>query len=161
MEAEMSRGDFVQGVLNGLCRKMGLGDLPLDADGRLTLAVGDMPVSFSLVEEPVEILWIHADLGEIPGEGEAAPTFLMRLAFECWGLNRMTVGLDETGRRAWGYTCIPAELLTDAVLELTLNALLEVAMPVREQLSHGDFPLPEPGPPDSGTRRPDAGMVLV
>lgn len=139
----MSRGEFIHGVLNDLCWKMGLGDAWPDSAGRLTLNFDDTPVTFSSSDDPVELVWIHADLGEIPADGAAAPTFLLRLAFDCWGYNRMTVGLDDTGRKAWGYTCVPAAQLSVESLERALHGLLEVAMPVRERLAKGDFDLPE------------------
>ena len=153
----MSRADFIAGVLSELCAKMGLGETGPDAQGRLTLTFGETPVTFSSSADPVELVWIHADLGEIPGEGTEAPTFLLRLAFDCWGLNRMTIGLDDSGRRAWGYTCLPAAHLSADSLEQSLNGLLEVAMPLRERLARGAFDLPEAAA--AGGAGPETGML--
>lgn len=139
----MSRSTLVDAVIADLCGGMGLPSPGLDGDGQLTLSFGELPVTLTYETDPVEILWINADLGEIPGEGIAGPKFLMHLAFECWIKNRMTVGLGPDGQRVWGYSCIPAGQLTKDLLEQTLTGLLEAALPIRERIAGGDFYIPD------------------
>ena len=143
----MSRDGLVNSVIGELCAGMGLESPGLDADNRLTLDFGELPVTLSYSTEPAELLWINALLGEIPEQGIAGPRFLMHLAFEGWIVNRMTVGLDPDGRKVWGYSCIPVTLLTRELLEQTLTGLLEVAIPVSARIANQDFELPDTVPP--------------
>ncbi len=137
----MSRFDLAASIVSEFCADMGLDGIRPNADGRLTLDFGDVPVTFAFSADPVEVLWLHAGLGSIPAEGLAAPKFLMHLASACWTRNRMTVGLDANGQTVWGYTCIPAAKLNKQSLEQTLTALLEAAVPASVQLARQDFDL--------------------
>ncbi|MEM7026442.1 MAG: type III secretion system chaperone, partial [Pseudomonadota bacterium] len=74
----MSRINLVDTVIGELCQSMGLGDRQLDDQGRLTLRFDHTPVTFSYRAEPLEMLWLHVDLGATP-EGRAAPYFLLRV----------------------------------------------------------------------------------
>ena len=78
-----------------------------------TLAVVELGLTtgYTATAEPFEMLWLHADLGTIPDDGDEAPTFLLEVGRAGWALGRMTVGLDQDGRKAFGYTSIPVALL--------------------------------------------------
>ena len=154
----MSRINIAHTVVGELCERLGLGAKTLDSSGRLSLRFDDTPVAMTYAEEPLELLWLQVDLGPVP-EGAAALRFLLRLGFDCWGLNRMTIGVDDQGRNAWGFTCIPVARLSGESLEQTLSALLEVAIPIRERLSRGEVDLPPSAPePDM---EPTGDMLRV
>ncbi|MEM7021711.1 MAG: type III secretion system chaperone [Pseudomonadota bacterium] len=140
----MARINLVDTVVGELCGSMGLPERPLDDQGRLRLRIGDTPVVLSYAGEPLELLWLHVELGDVP-EGLSAPRFLLKLGFECWCLNRMTITLDRAGSKAWGFTCIPVAELTLDRLDQVLKAMLAVAMPIRQRILGGDFALPTPG----------------
>ena len=148
----MSRRGLVLAVIGELCAGMGLETPGLDADDRLTLNFGQVPVTLAFGTDPMELLWVHAALGEIPEDGPAGPTFLMHLAFESWTLNRGTIGLDPDGQRVWLYSCVPVVQLTKEVLEQTLTAMLEAAIPIRDRIANRQFEIlggsrtqPDPG----------------
>jgi hypothetical protein len=140
----VSRSDHVASVLSALARELGLPALALDENDRATLAFDGMPVTFVYTTEPVELLWLYADLGEIPEDGDQAPAFLLQVGLGSWALNRMTIGLDDQGRKVRGYTALPVSLLDAAMLHKTLIALLEVALPLRQRLEGQDFALTIP-----------------
>jgi len=160
-EDGMSRINVADTVVGELCEQLGLGERTLDGGGRLTLRFDQTPVTLTYAERPVELLWLQVELGPIPAEGTAAPRFLLRLAFDCWGLNRMTIGLDEAGRKAWGFTCIPVAQLSRDSLEQVLSGLLEVAVPIRERLGKGAFELPSPVAQAEPAEQPDSAMLRV
>lgn len=157
----MSRINVADTVVGELCERMGLGERTLNDKGRLALRFNDAAVVLSYRTEPVELLWIHVELGEVPQEGSAALNFLMRIGFDSWGQNRMTIGLDKAGRNAWGYTCIPLIELSYNRLEQVLSGLLEVAMPVRERIAQRDFKLPPPATAGGRDGGLGDGMVRV
>jgi hypothetical protein len=96
----MSRFDHVNKVLSEVARDLGVQDAALGEDDCATLAFDEMEVDFIYRAEPVELLWLYADLGEIPAEGDAAPALLLQAGFGSWALCRMTIGLDDERRRA-------------------------------------------------------------
>lgn len=138
----MSRFDHVNRVLSEVARALGVQDVALGEDDCATLAFDEMEVDFLYTTEPLELLWLYADLGEIPAEGDAAPVLLLQVGFGSWALCRMTIGLDDQGRRARGFAAIPVSLLDPPMLEKTLAGLLEVALPLRARLAGRDFQLP-------------------
>jgi hypothetical protein len=148
----VSRSDHVASVLSALAGELGLPALALDDNDRATLAFDGMAVTFVYTTEPVELLWLYADLGEIPEDGDQAPAFLLQVGLGSWALNRMTIGLDDQGRKARGYTALPVSLLDASMLHKTLIALLEVALPLRQRLEGRDFQLTLPA--DGATAAP-------
>lgn len=157
----MSRINFIETVLSEACEAMGLGETAFDDQGRLTLRFHETPVTFAYAAEPIEMLWLHVELGAIPEEGANGPQFLLTLATDCWGLNRMSIGLAEDGRSAWGYTGIAAFQLTRELLEQTLRNLLEVAMPIRERIARREFALDLQVDRGSSPTERTAGMIRV
>jgi hypothetical protein len=159
----MSRSDHVNRVLGEVARDLGVQDVALGEDDCATLAFDEMEVDFIYRTEPVELLWLYADLGEIPAGGDAAPALLLQVGFGSWALCRMTIGLDEERRRARGFTAIPVSLLDPAMLDRTLAALLEVALPLRARLAGQDFQLPPPADdgPDGLSKSGRADRVPV
>lgn len=134
----MSRINMVDHVVGELCAGMGLGEHSLDVQGRLTLRFEDTPVTFSYSAAPIEFLWMHADLGELRDDDTEALRFVLRVGLDCWRLNRMTIAVDEHGK-AWGYSGLPVAELNRERLWESLQAMLEVAMPIRERLARRDF----------------------
>jgi Tir chaperone protein (CesT) family len=137
----MSRTQHVGQVLQELAAEAGLASLSLDASDRASLLFDDIPVTFAYTAEPMELLWIWVDLGEIPADGAAAPECLLRLGLMSWAASVMTIGLDEQGRRALGFTSIAVAMLDLARLKEVLARLLAAARPIRERLAAGRFEL--------------------
>jgi hypothetical protein len=161
----VSRSDHVASVLSALAGELGLPALALDDNDRATLAFDGMAVTFVYTTEPVELLWLYADLGEIPADGDQAPAFLLQVGLGSWALNRMTIGLDDQGRKVRGYTALPVSLLDPGMLHKTLIGLLEVALPLRQRLADQDFALTIPadsadGATDAPPPRPTNGPGL-
>lgn len=134
----MSSQQVAQSTLDEFAAELGLASVALDADGRLTLEIGEMEVTFAFEDEPAPILWIYADLGEVP-DGTEAPRALLALAFVSWIANTMTISVTEGGSRAVGFTCVPVALLTAQGLAESFGSLTEAALEVRRRLETGDF----------------------
>lgn len=135
----MSRLQHVVKVLQDLGAEAGLPSLGLDQSDRASLLFDDIPVTFAYTAAPAELLWIYVDLGEVPAEGAAAPTWLLQLGLSTWAASVMTIGLDEEGRRALGYTPIAVAMLDLPRLKEVLTRLLAAARPIRERLALRQF----------------------
>jgi hypothetical protein len=156
----MSRVQHVEQVLQELAAEAGLASLSLDESDRASLLLDQIRVTFAYSAEPMELLWIWVDLGEIPTEGAAAPECLLRLGLMTWAASVMTIGLDEQGRRALGFTPIAVAMLDLARLKEALTRLLAAARPIRERLAAGRFELDLDlaGAADPGGRSPGSGL---
>lgn len=137
----MARQQHVVSVLNALAADLGLPAISLDADGRATVAFGDLPVTFAYRARPVDALLVYVELGDIPARGHAAPAYLLEAGFAGWSTGRMALGLDRTGRKVLGHIALPAVLLEPAALREALVAMLELALPLSERLAEQDFRL--------------------
>lgn len=146
----MSRLSYVETVLDELASEIGLKNMPLDSTGRVSVRFETVPITLAYSDQPVELLWLYADLGSLPEEGYEAPAFLLQLGFALWASNRMTVGLDEKGEVALGYTVIPVSALTFPLLRDVFKQLAETAKPIRERLERGDYTIDVPTPPVEG-----------
>jgi hypothetical protein len=137
----MSRINLVSKVIGEFGQEIGMPDLALDAEDRVRLMFDETPVTFVYAAEPVELFWLYVDLGEMPANGDAdkAAECLLQLGFLCWAWNKMTIGLDEAGTRAIGFTVIPVALLELGVLKEVLEHLLDAALPVRERMARREF----------------------
>lgn len=150
----MSRSGHVATVLDDLAASLGLSGIRLDEGDRATLTFDETPVTFAYTAEPIELLWLHVELGEIPADGDEAPLFLLKLARSTWALGQMTIGLDQSGRQILGHTSIPVALLDTDTLRQTLTAVLQLAVPLRARLAEGRYDLPQEeleGPRQSGS----------
>jgi hypothetical protein len=135
----MPRYNYVQSVLEELGAEMGLGSIKLDDTNRLSLVFDGVLVTFAYTTEPVELVWIYVDLGEIPQGGVAVPQRALQIGFECWAHNVMTIGLDDEGARAVGYSSIPVTVLALPLLKEMLDRILQATALVREQLAQTAF----------------------
>ncbi|MEM7023291.1 MAG: type III secretion system chaperone [Pseudomonadota bacterium] len=132
----MSQVNRVETVLSAFGARAGLGELKLDDDGRLTLLIDQIPVTFAYSADPVELLWLYVGLGEVE-DGMAA--FLLALGFVTWANNRMTIALDRDARKALGYTVIPVAALDVDSLQKGVTVLVESARPIRDRLASGAY----------------------
>ena len=144
---------YVNSVLKELAGKLGLADLSLDERDRVSLTFEDTEVILAHTPEPLQLLWIYIDLGPIPETGDEAPAFLLRSGVATWALGHMTIGLDQSGRRAQGHTSIPVTLLDLPLLHKSLTTVLELAGPLRERLARSEYGTPSPGENRSLDRR--------
>lgn len=132
----MSRIAHTNAILGELGTKMGLGSLTLDADHKASLTFDERLVTFTYSEDPMELLWIHLDLGPVPGVGPAAPNRILEINLQTWLSNTMTLGLDEAGERVIGFNVLPVASLGTHALEHLLEAMLETTEVVAREL-HG------------------------
>jgi hypothetical protein len=135
----MSRADYVASVLNEEAAALGLARIALDGGDRATLTFNQLEVTFAYTPEPVELLWLYVELGSIPEASDEARAFLLQVGIGSWAFGRMTVGLAPDGRAAQGFTSIPVATLDQALLDRTLTALLELALPLRKRLAQHDY----------------------
>ena len=131
----MSRYNYVTEVLRELGNDMGMGPLELDDTNRLSLVFDGVLVTLSYTTDPLELLWIYVDLGDVPPDNIHVPREMLKLGFECWGQNVMTIGLDEEGSKAIGYSSIPVTVLELPVLREMLSRMLQATFLVREHLA--------------------------
>lgn len=155
----MTRHAHAARIVAELGESMGMSGLSLDEGGAVSLAFDELPVTIAYAAEPVELLWLMADLGAVPDgvDGKDALKGLLQVGLASWATNRMTVGLDESGRRAVGFTAIPITHLNAELLQEVLGALIDIAQPVRAQLAAGQL---APERPDEPGGAP-GGMLRV
>ncbi|MEM9784702.1 MAG: type III secretion system chaperone [Pseudomonadota bacterium] len=134
----MSSVSITQSILDEFGEKLGTGAIALDAEGRATMSVGPLEITFAHDSEPVAMLWLYADLGPMP-EDEAAPTGLLTLGYISWMTGAMTIAATDDGTRVFGYTSIPLAMLTVPVLEENFQRLLISGIEVQRRLAAGDF----------------------
>lgn len=134
----MSRFNDVQAVLSEFAADNGLAGICLDDHGQVSLNVGPLEVSFMCEVEPVGILWIFADLGDVPDDKEAT-AYLLNLAFVAWLSDSITIAVESGRRRGLGYAAIPVSGLDAKGLSTTFERLVKAAMEIRERLAARDF----------------------
>jgi len=135
----MSRVDFACQVLSAYAEATGLAGIQPEPGGRLSLTFGEILVTFAYQEKPVEVLAIHVDLGPVPEQDAAVPGNLLALNFQTWLANNMTIGLDEAAGRAIGWNAIPVSTLSADGLREVTDAMLTVALRVRDALAQPDI----------------------
>jgi hypothetical protein len=122
--------------------------LALDQEGCAELRVGALSVTLMLASEPVDLLWLYADLGDVPDEPELLRG-LMRLGFVSWTSGQLTLGLSSDGRRMVGYSTVPVATLTKDTLASALDRLYQGAEAILDRLAHRQFDLDDGPAPSS------------
>jgi hypothetical protein len=135
----MSRQHLVAQTIGELGTQLGIPDLALDDSSRVSLTVDGIRVTLNYAIEPIELLWLFVDLGEIADESTEVLEGLLQLGFLTWSSNSMTVGLDEDGKRALGYSSVPVVNLSLDTLVGQLNEMLRGAAAIRERIERNDF----------------------
>lgn len=135
----MSRYNYVIEVLEELGTEMGMGRLEFDDTSRLSLVFDGVLVTLAYTTEPIELVWIYVDLGEVPAEGIVVFQQLLQVGFEAWAQNVMTIGLDDEGKNAIGYTSIPVTVLELPMLKEMLSRMLQATFLIREHLAQVAF----------------------
>ncbi|MCD0457860.1 type III secretion system chaperone [Roseiconus lacunae] len=135
----MSRINHVANVFADLGREMNMGPLKLDDTDRLSLLFDGVLVTFSYSTEPMELIWIYVDLGEIPSGGVLAMQRLLACAFESWMTSIMTIGMDDDGRNAVGFTSIPVSTLSVQAVRETVGAMLRAAAKTSDAIAAAAF----------------------
>lgn len=135
----MSRQHLVAQTIAELGTQLGIPDLALDDSSRVSLTVDGIHVTLNYAIEPVELLWLFVDLGEIADDRTEVLEGLLQLGFLTWSSNSMTIGLDEEGQRALGYSSVPVVNLSLDTLVGQLNEMLRSAAAIRERIERNDF----------------------
>ena len=134
----MSRRDYAAQIISELGAAMGLPALSLDDDGRASPLLDEVLFTLMVSDDPVELLWLFADLGYVGSDDPARLRRLLQLGFETWSLGHMTIGLDQYGRHAIGHSAIPVVDLDLVLLRNTLKSFVDTAMAVRAALASSD-----------------------
>lgn len=137
----MSSERYVSTIIHELGTSMGRDDLKLDENHRLALHFDQIPVTFHYTTQPVELLWLMADLGEIQPHDPQSLEGLMRLGFVTWLGNSMTVALREDGRSVFGHTAIPVINLDLPLLKQVISPFVSCAQELSERIVHRHFDL--------------------
>lgn len=135
----MSRVDFACQVLSEYAEATCLAGIQPEPGGRLSLTLGEILVTFSYREKPVEALSIHVDLGPVPEQDAAVPGSQLALNFQTWLANNMTIALDEATGRAIGWNAIPISGPSAEILREVTDGMLTVALRVRDALDRPDM----------------------
>jgi hypothetical protein len=143
-------------MLAELGTELGLPGLAPDASGRLSLTIGEVPLTLLYTEQPVDLLWIFCGLGELDGLDEDAMAFLLRATGRLWPTSGMTLGIGEDGKQLLGRLQIPVSALESGVLKEALTLAVEASQPLRSALAARDFsdaetPEQQPSRPFPGT----------
>lgn len=157
----MSRYNYVTEVLQELGAELGIGPLKFDGTDRVSLVFDGILVTLAYSTEPVELVWIYVDLGEVPDDSLLVPQQMLQVAFECWSNNVMTIGLDDDGKNGVGYSSIPVAVLELPLLKDMIDKMLQAAALVREHLAKTAFAeVQSPSATiDSQTREPEEAAV--
>ncbi|MEM6365856.1 MAG: CesT family type III secretion system chaperone [Planctomycetota bacterium] len=135
----MSRINHVESVFHQFGERMGMGPLVLDSTDRVSLVFDGVLVTFAYSNEPIELIWIYIDLGSVPEEGVAALQTLLTIGFDSWAHNIMTIGLDDEGQNAVGYTSIAVSMLELPLLEEMVSRMLQAASLIRSSVEEAAF----------------------
>lgn len=131
----MSRLDHVERMIAELGGALSLPGLALDDSGRLSLTVGDAPVTILYRVQPVELVWIFVGLGELSDLDEAAMGFLLRSTGRLWAASGATIGLGEDGKQLLSRMQVPVAALDGNGLREALTTLLDASLPIRAALA--------------------------
>ncbi len=134
----MASFDYVKAEVEAFGALIGIAGVELDQEGRAALDVGAYEVSLLYEERPVELLWLFADLGEVP-EDDKAPEFLLRLNFFSWLGDTLTIALDDDDKTVIGFTAIPSALLTSEVLHDAFIRFSRAALVIGDKLAARDY----------------------
>ncbi|MCG8650290.1 MAG: type III secretion system chaperone, partial [Pirellulales bacterium] len=137
----MSRQDYVEQTISELGTRLGIPELALDATDRASFSKDDILMTIHYVDQPIELLWLFVDLGEVGTSDAEVLSGLLQLGFPTWTSNCMTIGIDDSGQRAIGHSNIPVVYLTAARLHQTVEYMLEAAAEIRDHIQQHDFEL--------------------
>jgi hypothetical protein len=141
----MSSDEQVREIIAEAGGQLGAPDLALDDHGCAELALGDVPVTLMLAQQPERLLWLYADLGDVPDE-PGLLCGLLRLGFLGWASGQLTLGLDSAGQRMIGYSVVPVATLSTGSLRTALLRLKEGAEGIRDRLAYRDFDVGDAAP---------------
>lgn len=144
----MSRADHVASVIADVGAVRGAPGLALNDESCAELTLGALPLTLMLASEPADLLWLFADLGDVPDDPELLHG-LLRLGFVSWASGQLTLGLSSDGRRMIGYSTVPVATLTNDTLGLALDRLQQGAEGILDRLAHRHFDLDDEPAPSS------------
>ena len=140
----MSRRHYVEETIQTFGAGLEIPDLSLDDSDRASFSSDGIHVTFSYATEPVETLWIFVDLGEIPENDVNLLSGLLQASYAMWTSNLMTIGINDSGERALGYTSIPVISLNFSNLFKLVEKLLEAAKELRSRIESGNLEISVP-----------------
>ncbi len=135
----MSRQDTALAILQEFGAGIGLEDIAFDAANTMALDFGDLPVTLTYADTPLEAIWIAADLGAVVPDNLAALQFLLEINMRAWMQNVMTISLAEDGHKAVGATVLPVAALSTAQLNAVLEPFIQNGLTVRRELARSEY----------------------
>lgn len=126
----------------------GLDGVGLDAAGAITLELGEVEATLECAPEGSDGLWLIVALGMPGADSLEAAQYLAAVAYDCWALGLMSVGLGGHGDAAYGVAFLPAEMLDPDVLNDRLDHMTKVAEIVQAALASRSYVTKDPPPVD-------------
>lgn len=139
----MVGSDTIAKITNEMLTSRGLAPVELGEDHCAEVAISGIPVTLMYDTDPLELVWLFADLGLAPDDPELLRGIL-RYSQVLWAAGQMTVALDRDGEHLVGYNSLAATSLTPEVLGNQLDRLLAGAADLLDRLEHHDFDLDLP-----------------
>lgn len=137
----MSRQEFVEQTISELGTKLRIPKLALDSTGRASFSRDGIHMTISYLDQPIEIVWLFVDLGEVGVSQVDVLEGLLQMGFLTWSSNCMTIGIDKSGERAIGHSNIPVVYLNGERLHQVVEGMLEAAVTIRDRIKQRDFEL--------------------
>lgn len=135
--------DTIKKVTNETLISRGLPAVEFGEDNCAEFAIDGVPITLMYGTDPLELVWLFADLGLVP-EDPVLLRGILRYSQVLWAAGRMTVALDRDGEHLVGYNCLAAASLTPEVLGEQLDRIFAGAADVLDRLAHQDFELDLP-----------------
>lgn len=130
--------DAVRQIANETLAAKGRAAIEFGEDGCVDLEFSGIPITLMYSAEPVEMVWLFADVGRVRDD-PAVLEGILRYGLKLWLSGEMTIALDHDGEHLVGYSSAPASALTPHVLEAQLDRLVGAAADMVDRLAHNDF----------------------
>ena len=130
----MSRQHYVEQTVGELGAALDIPQLALDSSGRASLSLNGIRLTLCHADDPVELLWLFVDLGEVADDSAELLQGLLQMGFLTWSSNCMTIGIDESGERIIGHSNIPVVFLNAVRLRDLVQRMLESAAAIRQRI---------------------------
>lgn len=132
----------VNSLLADYANELGLDHLELDSDHRVSLLVGDIPLTLALTAEPIETLWIVLELGRLDVNNLSQAAWLLQanLGLGTRQILTLGIGIDQTTIQATN--SLYPKHLTYRIFRERLNEMLKASFAIHQKLlsdSHSEI----------------------
>jgi hypothetical protein len=135
--------DTLKSITNELLVSRGFAAVEFGEDNCAELTINRVPITLMYGTDPLELVWLFADLGLAPDDPRLLRGIL-RYGQVLWAAGQMTVALDRDGEHLVGFNSLAAKALTPEEFGEQLDRLLAGAADFLDRLEHQDFELDLP-----------------